>query len=213
MIDGVSACGTLSGRRRLEGPRLTAAFVLALLASAAVAGAESVAHSPTGPALKVGDRIRLRGGADGGKTVGSLEGTLTAVDERSLTLAPRGGASGTPRIQFPRASLSSLEVAQGRHGHAVAGALIGMAAGAATGAILGDSGPAVSCPVPPHPCGGSSLKWGYALFGGLVGIPVGALAGHFIRTERWTKVDPRSLKVTVAPPPGGGVGITARFRF
>jgi hypothetical protein len=80
-------------------------------------------------------------------------------------------------------------------------------------ARTGDGAAGVACPVPPNPCGGSNPKLGAALELGLVGLPVGALLGHFVRTERWTPVDLPPIDVTATPLPGRGFRIVARLRF
>jgi hypothetical protein len=168
----------------------------------------------TSPLLAPGVRVRLTAAAGGGKVLGSVRGTLAAMDSSQITVDTREPGTGYSSVQIPLERVSKLEVSRGRHGHALAGAVFGFAGGAAAGAILDDSGPiGVECPVPPNPCGGSNPKLGWALAGGLVGFPVGALLGHFVRTERWSPVDLPRVEVTAGPLPGRGLRFVARLRF
>ena len=188
-------------------------------ASVGLALASLLALGPSGqaderpPALAPGLRVRVTAGADGGKIAGPIRGTLAAIDASQITIDVLDGGPGASRVRIPIERVSKLEASRGRHGHALLGAAIGFAGAAAAGAILGDSGPSVSCPVPPNPCGGSSPKLGQALAAGLLGLPVGALVGHFVRTERWTPVGLSHVDVAGGPLPGGGLRGAVRLSF
>lgn len=165
------------------------------------------------PLLAPGMRVRVTAGAGGRKAAGPIRGTLAAMDASQITVDVLDGGPGASRVQILLERVSKLEVSRGRHGHALAGAVFGFGGAAAAGAILGDSGPAVACPGPPNPCGGSNPKLGWALAAGLFGLPVGALVGHFIRTERWTPVDLPHVDVAAGPLPGRGLRVAACLRF
>jgi hypothetical protein len=165
------------------------------------------------PSLGPGVRVRVTAGAGGSKDHSSTTGTLAALDASQITVDMQRPGTGSSRVRIPLETVSKLEVSQGHHGHALVGAVFGFAGAAAAGAILGDSGPGVSCVAPPNPCGGSDPKLGWALATGLVGLPVGALLGHFVRTESWTSVDVPRLDVTAGPLPGRGLRVVGRLRF
>jgi hypothetical protein len=160
-----------------------------------------------GPALAVGVRVRVTA-ATGQKVVGSIRGTLIALDDDLMTVAIDDGRGSAP-LQLPIRTVSKVEVSRGRKDNALVGAIVGLAGGAA----LGSSYPSVvsaDCTVG-HPNCGGSLQPGLTLAVAGIGAVLGAFVGHLIRTERWTRVDVRGLDITLRPGPSLGAAVTIRF--
>lgn len=149
-------------------------LVLVLLISGSMAWAEEPQAS--GLPLTVGTKVRVRAAAPGEPLVG----WVTGVDEQDLTLSVRESAP----MKIPRDSISVADMSVGRRGHALQGLLIGAALGAAVGLAI---------PVDPVLCKSDP---GYACSRGEI-LPLtivaeagaGALIGHFIKTDRWARVE------------------------
>lgn len=88
---------------------------------------------------------------------------------------------------------TSLVEARWTHGHAIVGALAGIAAGFVVLRILYH-----------RPVDGVGME---LVYGGLVGIPVGAVVGTFIRTTSWVPIRSSQFTLEVGAA-GAGIGLT-----
>ena len=142
-----------------------------------------------------GDRVRITSpDVPGGKTVGTLEQVTndTAV------------VSG---LAISRAGITQVEISTGRKSHWLAGAGIGLGAGAVLGV-------AITCP---SSCGDPDNSYVVPLAGVALGA-VGALAGGlvgglFVHSERWKLTSLSPLRVGPMAGPNGSFGITLGLRF
>jgi hypothetical protein len=147
---------------------------------------------------------------------GIVEGRVTSStdDALGLAVASQDSPFGGGTMVIPRASVTSLQMAMGKHGHALWGMLIGAAAFAALGATV---------TVDPNDCGPDSTAFcsrGEAIGGfALVGAGVGALIGVAVKHERWQNVSvevlaPRSRAMRSVPSGrGGAVAVHVALRF
>ena len=166
--------------------------------------------APAVVADEVGTGARVRVMAPG---IGTLVGSLVAIDAEALTLRP---AKGEPR-RILLADLERLEVSR-KPGRRRRGALIGLAAGAVGGYIWGASSNPDGCqPSEYNFCFFGSGPWfsdeesgvmGAVFFGG-----IGAIVGAIVAPgEKWERVSDPRLRVSVAPVRGGAtVGVSLRF--
>ena len=170
---------------------------------AAVPAAPADDPLPVGPGARVrltasGSRDRLKG------TVQSLEPTVLAVisDDHQL-------------VRVPRATITRLETGWGRRGNAKKGLLIGGLAGAGAGLL----GCALDTDGDQWPfddeldTGCEGTEWvGVPVAAGLAYGGIGALIGHFIKTDRWVEVPVEGVRVSLATPRRGiGLAISVRF--
>lgn len=115
------------------------------------------------------------------------------------------------RLALPLTSVTKLEVSRGRKSlGAGKGALWGSLIGVATGAALG----AVAYSEPNdfvHNRGDAALLGAVVL--GVPGLVVGTIAGAISKTDRWEEVPLDHLRVSVGPQRDGrfGLGLSARF--
>ena len=172
-------------------------LVIALLLS----GSAAWADQPEGPGLPltVGSRVRVHAAA----SAEPITGLVVAVDDQMLTLLP-AGSEGAP-AKIPRSLISAAEMSLGRRGHA----LQGLAVGALVGVGIGFAWPVdpVLCK---DPNSGDLCSRGQALVGGIgAGAGMGALIGHFVKTDRWARVAV-SGNVVVGRA-GSGVRLSLRF--
>lgn len=144
------------------------------------------------PALPIGMRVRVVSSS------GVIRGILLRHDGSALQIAPeRGGMAQT----VPLASVASLELATGRKGNAKKGAIIGALFYGAFFAI--SAGSPESC----DPTGNDPYlcDTGRATaLGALLGAPVGALIGHFVKTDHYTPIDIGAYRPR--PPAAAGPG-------
>jgi hypothetical protein len=153
------------------------------------------------PPLKPGDRIRATAPT---LSPSPLVGTVVAFEANSL-MVQRG--TGTRRLSL--ASLTRLEMSQGRRSHAALGAGIGLLVGAGVGAVIGSGCKAIIVPVSSE---GGCIAVGAAVIGG-AGALVGAVTGALVRTERWAEVPLDRLRVSFTSDRGGALKIRASLRF
>ena len=116
---------------------------------------------------------------------------------------------GTDTWRLSLASLTRLEMSQGRRSHAGLGAGIGLLVGAGVGAVIGSGCHAVVVPVS---SGVGCIAVGAAVIGG-AGALVGAVTGALVRTERWAEVPLDRLRVSFTSDRGGALTIRASLRF
>jgi hypothetical protein len=128
----------------------------------------------------------------------SQTGTISDVRPDGFGFRREGQADNTP-VGF--ASLTQLEIGQGRHANPLLGLAIGAAAGAGIGAIAGAATYRNSNPCP---AGGQSFCFGSittqgedaalgAILGAVGGGAIGLVTGFIVHTERWRKVPLGSL--------------------
>jgi hypothetical protein len=116
-----------------------------------------------------------------------LQGILTRLDADTI------GVDASP---LPFATVTRLEVSAGQRTHPGTGLRIGFLVGAVIGAIIGSGAGSENGEVcTPTQCGlaGAGIL-------GLAGIPVGAMIGAMIHTERWQEVPPERWHVVSRPP-------------
>ena len=128
-------------------------------------------------------------------------GTLARIDADTLVVGARAIA-----VEW----VTRLEVVRGQKSHLLQGMGIGLLAGAAVGAVaIASSGDLDNCdPFSPTTC----VLIGAGL-GAAVGIPVGALIGLAVRTDRWEEVPLDQLRVSFGPQRAGrfGLGFSVAF--
>jgi hypothetical protein len=105
----------------------------------------------------------------------------------------------------PLASVTQLEVSQGKKGRVLQGLGLGFVLGAGAGAA---AGAAADCGDVDAVC-----TWGGAGLGAGTGLLIGALAVAATRSERWEEVPLDRLRLQIAPQPNGRFGLGAWIRF
>jgi hypothetical protein len=176
------------------------ALGLAILPAARPAAAQD--PQPIGPG------VRVRIAASGSKE--RLKGTVQSLDQGVLAVI----SDDHQLVRVPRATITSLETGWGRKGNAKKGFIIGAAIGVAGGLLV---------------CAASDEEWPFdesgvnsSCDGGeWVGIPllaggtyggIGALIGHFIKSDRWIEVPLDRVKVSLGPAREGlGLALSVRF--
>ena len=153
------------------------------------------------PPLKPGDRIRATAPTF---SPGPLVGTVVAFEAESLMVQ-----GGTRTWRLSRASLTGLDVSQGRRSHAGLGAGIGLLVGAGVGALIGSGCDVIEGPVSSE---AGCIAIGAAVFGG-AGALVGAVTGALVRTERWAEVPLDRLRVGFTSDGGRALKLRASLRF
>jgi hypothetical protein len=167
-----------------------AGSVFAFATGAAVA--QTTGDSP----LQAGDRIRFKTPASSS----AMKGTLVAVDDAALTLAPEG--RGTAHKTFARSEIANLEVARGKKRNVLWGALGGAAVGLAVDLVATAADDADN-----DPC-----DYGACVVLPAMGAAVGALVGLAIKTDRWEAVPSEKLGLAVLPN-RHGVRLSLSLRF
>jgi hypothetical protein len=165
------AFDALSMRHILQAVSATAV----LLACATAAAAQEPAASPNSP-LAVGYRVRVHSTTAPGR----IAGAIAAVDDEFLTVVPDGSFPA----KIPRASITAIDASRGRKRNWLKGLGFGVALGVGVGfAFEVDS---ANCgPETVYFCSrGEALGTSTFLFGA-----IGAVAGAFITSERWTTID------------------------
>lgn len=131
-------------------------------------------------------------------------GTVLDARDKQIELRPDGQSE---RVTLPVESIAQLEVSRGRKSHPGKGAVIGALAGAAfVGAMcLAEGG-----------CGskGEMISTEEAVvMSSAMGAGGGALAGLFVRTERWEALPPGRIRLSVLPTPRRGLGLSVTLGF
>ena len=185
---------------RRAGARAALALALAAGVAAPAGAAEPL---PVGPGVRV--RIAVATSRD------RLKGTVQGLDERFLSVI----SDDHQLVQVPRSSITALETGWGRRGNARKGLVIGAISGAAGGLLAcaasagGDDWPFDD----DHDSVCNDGDWvavpavAAAVYGG-----IGALIGHFIKTDRWMEVPLDKVRVSLTTP-AGGVGLAISFGF
>ena len=177
---------------------LSVAFGAGILAPVGLSAEEP--PDPLSP-IVVGSRVRLRAGTI---TRGRVTGMVAAMDAASLTVAQDDGAP----LRVPRDAVTELEVSLGRRRQALQGLLRGAVIGAAAGFALSPSDScsnAIAICWTTRPEGAGLL----ALEGATLGVIIGAL----VKSDKWSRVGPQRVQVSVAPVAGRPMGIRLVVRF
>lgn len=160
--------------------------------------------------LSTGDRIRVRTESAPDTW---LVGTLAAPLDSELVL-DRGAEASDLRLS--PSAVRQIEVSRGRESRWLLGGGIGLAAGAAAGAVYaaiddcGDSPEPGTVPIPTT-CPFSGDVFLTAIFA-LPAAGLGALVGHLAPAEEWEPVD-EGTALTVGPTSNGrwGVGVSLQL--
>jgi hypothetical protein len=156
---------------------------------------ETAAAQATGTVpLQIGDRIRIKTAVSSSV----MKGTLVAVDDAVLTLAPEG--RDTTHQTFARSEIVRLEVARGKKRNVVWGVVGGAVAGLAVNMVWTTAE------------GGNSCDFGSCVILPAMGAAVGALAGVVIRTQRWETLPVEKVGLAVVPT-RHGVQLSLSIRF
>ena len=180
---------------------------LVVLASVAVLTAAPCARAEDVP-IPDGTRVRLTSMGAAGVS-GTVQGTLVRLTPGMLGVVDEERGS---TVTVPDATVIRIQTSRGPKRHARNGFIIGAVFGAAAG-IAATSGPdfcsngyneSVPCT--------SGQRAGLAAFAGGFYGGVGALIGHFIRTEHWSEANVDRIKVAIRPERGGGrVAVAVSF--
>jgi hypothetical protein len=165
---------------------------------------------PPPPVFQVpaGAKVRLRSHLMPG---GLVEGRVafSTDDSLGLTVASDDAPFGGGAIVVPRASVTSLQVSMGHKRFGLVGALFGAIAGAAAGtASTVDESTCDSWSSDTYCSRGEAIAVSAA-----AGALLGAIAGHFIKIERWQNVSVEVLAPRVgarAVPRGRGGELAAQ---
>ena len=134
-------------------------------------------------------------------------GTLVSVGADSVVIQ-QPGALGV-RLALRRASVNAVETRHDIGGRAVAGAILGLVAGAAVGVVYGL---ASACRVVDDICIWPLILAYTGGIGAAAGLVVGAVIGAQIRHVVWLTV-PVPAQVGFGPSPGGGTAIRLTLYF
>jgi len=176
------------------------------LGLAVALAAPGAAQDP--PSLGPGIRVRLAVTA----SRDLLKGTVQALDRDVLSVI----SDDHQLVKVPRASITRLETGWGRKGNARKGLVIGGLIGVGGGLLvcgtdddnffegLNDSTNLSTCD------GGEWVA--LPLLTGAVYGGVGALIGHFIKSDRWVELPLDKVRMSVGPSRHGlGLSLSVRF--
>jgi hypothetical protein len=182
-------------------------FTRILIAGGILSGVGSSAIAQQGVQLDSGARVRL------------VSPKLPAEQQvvRILSTANDTVVFRSERYPVTRSlalgEISAVDVSIGQRRNTLRGAMIGLAAGASVGAIVGYTTytPCNGFCVfgPSSPAGGAG--WGGAA-GGVMGLLAGTTIGFFMKTEKWRR-EQTNTSIGVAPARGGSaVTVSHAFR-
>lgn len=182
-------------------PRILLAVVWALVL-AAPAAAPAQAPQP-------GSRVRVT------HAQGRHVGTLRSIGSDTIRFTAETGA----RFGLATSEVTALEQSAGRHRQFLRNFAIVTASIVATGGVVGfttyepcESTGFLSCMMSPN-SRSEAMVWG-ATLGGVVGIPVGLIAGAAMKTERWVPVAAVGevlSRVSIRMTPMHGLGISGSY--
>ncbi len=166
--------------------------------------AYSDALAQAAAALREGQRVRVTSSVE---RTPVMTGVIGAVGADTILLRHKDRAGDSVATSIPLSSIARLQVSSGRHSRWLTGLLVGLGAGAASGAIIGVATGDGDDPLlgPGH----------YALMGAVVCAPVGGIVGVVIgaltKTERWQTVPLDRVGLSIAPGPDGRLNIGVRL--
>ena len=171
----------------------------AMAAAVAMAVATPLAADETsrlGPVMS-GSRVRIHAPTAIAKP---LQGHVIEVTDRAIVIL-----TGSSTLQVPRDAVTRLEVATGRRSNWKKGALAGLL-------LYGVMSPLIveldrgSTREAGGDCGsGECVGYPEVIAGGAL---IGAVVGHFVKSDRWTPIDPQAASVGIAAN-RKGVGLAA----
>ena len=177
--------------------------VAALLCASLLA---APAQAEDRPVVAAGQRVRVVASAPG-VFQGVATGTIVEMGPESLTMAQTEGAI----LRLPLASVTRLEVSQGRRRRTKAGLLIGAAAGLAFVPLIFAAEDLCGPVANPRDCT-TGERQALAVLWVATSAGSGAFWGHLVKTEKWRDAPLAGLKVTVGPTRGGGrASLTVSF--
>jgi hypothetical protein len=183
--------------------RPAAAFALAAVLAAPGAAQDEAA---LGPGVRV--RVSVATSPD------RLQGTVQAVDEAVLSVI----GDDHQLVKVPRGSITRLETGWGRRGNAGKGFKIGALIGASGALLICAAGGGTTYQDRPFgdedfdDCDGAGEWVGITLLAGGVYGGIGALIGHFIKSDRWVELPIERARVSVGPS-HRGLGLSVSIRF
>lgn len=172
-----------------------------------------VAQEPV-PVLEAGSRIRVTFPCEmafgkvpqsSGRACRS-DGRLARLTGDTIVIE-----AGDSTATHPLKSVSRVEASAGTRSHWLAGAGIGFAVGWTVAYVALSSGGSTSTCDQSANQDAASVGGCIALatlVGGMPGFGLGAVAGLFIRSERWREVPLNRLRVSAGPEPGSGFRLT-----
>ena len=181
-------------------------YILAVLAVALYLPVVADGQTPT---VAPGARIRVTAPS---RDLERHVTTVLEVRDDSVVV----GASGNSRA-LELASITALDISAGTRRQTAKGAMLGLAIGVVTGALIGAASYEECVPESFLDCFGASgsreeeATLGAALFGG-AGLVIGAIVGTLNRTDRWTAVN-IPVQLAVAPTRAGGLGVALQRSF
>jgi hypothetical protein len=177
----------------------------AVLAFLAVLPAAPAARGEDGAPIPAGTRVRLTSMGAAGLS-GTMEGALVRLAPGMLGVvdAERGSL-----VTVPEATVIRVQTSRGPRRHVRTGFIIGAVTGAT--AMIAVTGTGDCSYYMNAPCTLENRVAWVAFGGGFYG-GVGALIGHFIRTEHWSDARVDRVKVAIRPEHGGGrVAVAVSF--
>jgi hypothetical protein len=164
------------------------------------------AFAQEGTALGPGVRVRVSAAG----TQDRLEGTVQSLDDSALSVI----SDDHQLVKIPRSTITRLETGWGRKGNAkkgfIIGGLVGVGGGLLVCAASGD--PDYHDDFDFDQCDGAGEWIGVSLLSGAVYGGIGALIGHFIKSDRWVEMPIQKVRVGVGPAKQGlGIALSVRF--
>jgi len=159
--------------------------------------------SPLGPGVRV--RLSVAASRD------LLKGTVQALDQRVLSVI----SDDHQLVQVPRASITRIETGWGRKGNARKGLIIGGLIGVGGGLLVcgtDDEHPFDGRGTNLDTCDGAGEWITLPLLTGAAYGGLGALIGHFIKSDRWVELPLDKVRMSVGPSRRGlGLSLSVSF--
>ncbi len=163
-----------------------------------------------------GTRVRVVAPALWG---GSAVGTVAAVNDRVLVLAPEGGGT---ELRIPIVTVDRIEISGGRRptwSSVLTHAGIGLVFGAVSGALVGPLITSSDClawkKIPDGGCSAdlsdADARLRSAIQFGVAGTVIGAIVGAIVGSERWERLPTDRVRLTAHRQTGLGLAATVRF--
>lgn len=151
-----------------------------------------------------GDRVRIHGA--GSAIVGEFSGMVGDT----VVLKTVAGSQ-----EIPRDRITGVEISVGRKGNALSGMLIGTGVGVVTGLMVDAGGDDSSTSSIGDRVADEMFGTAGILLLGVIGAGVGALIGHFVKTDQWAESSLAMPSIGLVPGDSGRIqlvaGWTVRF--
>ncbi len=185
-------------------------LLVTVLASAWTAGLQAQDVIPAGVRVRLAIKApRISPQAPDTHSV-ALKGRALVVNGGAL-LVQRDATLDTVSVSLD--SVRTLEAATARRHPVPEGAVLGALAGLGIGAAVGTT--VNKCPNGEVLCLNARPERSRglgALIGALIGAGVGALIAQSVEVDRWQRIEPRGVRVALAPAARGGtLGVTVAF--